>query len=87
MGALVVAFLPSYVDYQPCIYCCLPQSDVYSLVPPFALSFPQVILKIYFAIILVGFSEEEEINACGQWVVFNWKFYVYGFVLFQIEYG
>ena len=61
--------------------------NVYYLVPPFSFSFPLVvILKIYFAIILVGFSEEEEINACGQWVVFNWKFYVYGFVLFQIEY-
>ena len=61
--------------------------NVYSLVPPFSFSFPLVvILKIYFAIILVGFSEEEEINACGQWVVFNWKFYLYGFVLFQIEY-
>ena len=61
--------------------------NVYSLVPPFSFSFPLVvILKIYFAIILVGFSEEEEINACGQWVVFNWKFYVYGFVLSQIEY-
>ena len=34
----------------------------------------------------MGFSEEEEINACDQWVVFNWKFYVYVFVLFQIEY-
>ena len=61
--------------------------NVYSLVPPFSFSFPLVvILKIYFAIILVGFSEEEEINACDQWVVFNWKFYVYVFVLFQIEY-
>lgn len=61
--------------------------NVYSLVPPISFSFPLVvILKIYFAVILVGFSEEEEINACGQWVVFNWKFYVYVFVLFQIEY-
>lgn len=61
--------------------------NVYSLVPPISFSFPLVvILKIYIAIILVGFSEEEEINACGQWVVFNWKFYVYVFVLFQIEY-
>lgn len=69
--------------------CCLPQilENVYSLVPPFSFSFPLVvILKIYSAIILVGFSEEEEINACDQWVVFNWKFYVYVFVLFQIEY-
>ena len=58
--------------------------NVYSLVPPISFSFPLVVIfKIYFAVILVGFSEEEEINACGQWVVFNWKFYMFMFLFFS----